>query len=93
MCCSKCSASGLPIVATAAGGSVEVVLDGKNGLLVPIDDLQHLAAAMRQLIGDADAAQVRAAAREFVEQHHGNERFVREYAALYRELLLAKRTL
>ena len=88
----EASASGLPIVATAAGGSVEVVHDGENGLLVPLDDLQRLAAAMRQLIDDAELRRrFGAAAREFVEQNYGNERFVREYAALYRDLLLAKR--
>ncbi len=88
----EASASGLPIVATAAGGSVEVVRDGENGLLVPLDDLQRLAAAMRQLIDDAELRRrFGAAAREFVEQNYGNERFVREYAALYRGLLLAKR--
>lgn len=41
-----------PIIATNVGGNPELVGD-KNGLLVPIKDATALAAAMRQLAGDA----------------------------------------
>ena len=43
-------AAGKPIVATAVGGTVEVVSDGDNGLLVPPEDPQALAARMLVLL-------------------------------------------
>ncbi len=42
-------AAGLPVVATNAGGSKEVVEDGRNGLLVPPQRKDLLAAAIRRL--------------------------------------------
>ncbi len=87
----EASASALPIVATAAGGSGEVVHDGETGFLVPVDDLERLTSAMHRAISDADLGRAMgAAARELIERDYGVERCVREYADLYRELLLAK---
>jgi phosphatidylinositol alpha-1,6-mannosyltransferase len=43
-------AAGKPIIATAVGGNVEVVVDGANGLLVPPDEPAALAVAMRRLL-------------------------------------------
>ena len=39
-------------MATAAGGSAEIVIDGQTGLLVPVDDRTALAAAIRRLVTD-----------------------------------------
>jgi L-malate glycosyltransferase len=61
-------AAGRPIVATAAGGIPEVVVDGETGLLVPPRDAESLAAAIldmlrngatRQRMADAGFARVR----------------------------------
>lgn len=46
-------AVGTPVVATAAGGVVEVVEDGRNGLLVPPGDAEALAAAIGRFFQDA----------------------------------------
>ena len=43
-------AAGLPVVATAVGGSVEVVQEGVTGYLVPAKDPARLAEALRKLI-------------------------------------------
>jgi glycosyltransferase involved in cell wall biosynthesis len=45
-------AVGTPVLATAAGGVVEVVDDGRNGLLVPPGDTDALAQAIRRFFGD-----------------------------------------
>jgi glycosyltransferase involved in cell wall biosynthesis len=45
-------AAGKPIVATAVGGNVEVVVEGENGFLVPPEDPQALAARMLILLED-----------------------------------------
>lgn len=51
----------VPVVATHVGGIPEVVTDGETGRLVPPDDAGALAAAMREVLQDPDAAQARAA--------------------------------
>jgi glycosyltransferase involved in cell wall biosynthesis len=45
-------AVGCPVIATAVGGVSEVVRDGENGLLVPANDVDALAAAIRRFFGD-----------------------------------------
>jgi glycosyltransferase involved in cell wall biosynthesis len=49
-------AAGLPIVATRCSSAVEELLDGGAGMLVPVDDPNALAAAVRTLLSDADLA-------------------------------------
>jgi glycosyltransferase involved in cell wall biosynthesis len=45
-------AVGTPVVSTSVGGVPEVVRDGDNGLLVPPNDPDALAAALRHILGD-----------------------------------------
>jgi glycosyltransferase involved in cell wall biosynthesis len=45
-------ARGVPVVATRSGGSREIVRDGQDGLLVPPEDPEALAAALHRLLGD-----------------------------------------
>jgi glycosyltransferase involved in cell wall biosynthesis len=45
-------AVGTPVVSTAVGGVPEVVTDGDNGLLVPPNDPDALAAALRRMLED-----------------------------------------
>jgi colanic acid/amylovoran biosynthesis glycosyltransferase len=47
-------ALGLPCVATAVGGTPELLRDGVDGLLVPPADEQALAAALARLVDDAE---------------------------------------
>jgi len=43
---------GLPVVASRAIGPANLIRDGQDGLLVPIDDSDALAAGIRRLLGD-----------------------------------------
>ncbi len=45
-------ATGLPCIGTNIGGTVETIVDGESGLLVPPDDPQALASAMVTLAED-----------------------------------------
>lgn len=45
---------GLAIIATAAGGTPELIRDGREGLLVPPDDPPALAARLARLLGDPE---------------------------------------
>jgi glycosyltransferase involved in cell wall biosynthesis len=83
----EAAAAGRPIAATAAGGTVEVIEDGRTGLLVPVGDEAALAGAVRRLVQDPELrARLGAAARVHVEATFGMDRMVAEYAALYDEL-------
>jgi glycosyltransferase involved in cell wall biosynthesis/predicted metal-dependent phosphoesterase TrpH len=48
----EAGASGLPVVAAATGGALELVHDGRTGLLVPPDEPRALAAALVELASD-----------------------------------------
>jgi glycosyltransferase involved in cell wall biosynthesis len=48
----EASAAGVPVVATAVGGTPEVVADGETGLLVPAGDPDALAGALLTLLRD-----------------------------------------
>jgi glycosyltransferase involved in cell wall biosynthesis len=43
----EAQAAGRPVVAVAAGGALETVVDGETGVLVPPDDVDALAAVLR----------------------------------------------
>jgi glycosyltransferase involved in cell wall biosynthesis len=45
-------ACGIPVVATAVGGNLELVADGENGFLVPPESPQKLAKEIIQLVND-----------------------------------------
>ncbi len=48
----EAKAAGVAVVATAAGGTPEIVRHGIDGLLVPVGDGPALAEAIRRLLGD-----------------------------------------
>ena len=71
-------AVGTPVLATAAGGVAEVVRDGENGLLVPIEDAEALAAAVGRYFGDGELRErLRAAAAPSVEEYAPERVFAR----------------
>lgn len=81
-------AAGLPVVATAVGGTPGVVLDGKTGLLVPPSDPPALAGALQQLLSDPQQARTMGqAGRRRVEEQYTQQRMVERMEALYQELL------
>lgn len=47
-------AAGKPVIATRGGGPNEIVIDGVSGVLIPMNDVDALASAMRKLLSDAD---------------------------------------
>lgn len=52
-------ASGLPVISTdvPSGGTVELMTDGENGLIIPVGDRQALEKAMDRLLGDTAYAE------------------------------------
>ncbi|MER3422141.1 MAG: hypothetical protein C4293_01790 [Nitrospiraceae bacterium] len=44
--------AGIPVVTTAAGGAVEVVIDGRTGFVVPCGDIEAIARRTLELLGN-----------------------------------------
>lgn len=69
--CLEASAHGLAVIATRCGGPAEIVEDGVTGFLVPVGDVEAMAARMADLLSDPPrAAAMGEAGRRLV-----NERF------------------
>lgn len=84
-------ATARPVVATRVGGIPEVVTDGVDGLLVPSDDINALAAALDRLITNHDlAAQLAAAGRRRVVADFDLDRTIDRLVAFYRALMSAR---
>ena len=80
-------AFGLPVVSTCAGKTHEVLVDGKNGFLVPVNDEQALAHALLQLYDNRLLAETMGQAnRDLVERDYALHCMVARYYALYDEL-------
>jgi len=78
-------ASGVPIVATDVGGNREIVVDGRNGRLVPPARDDALADAFAMLLRDPAAAEdMRSAGRAWALREASVETMARRYDALYR---------
>jgi glycosyltransferase involved in cell wall biosynthesis len=85
-------AAGRPSVATAVGGTPEVLDDGETGWLVPAGDPEALARALGEALGDPrEAARRGAAARQAVEDRMGIDAMVRRYQTFYREVTAERR--
>jgi glycosyltransferase involved in cell wall biosynthesis len=79
-------ACALPVVTTPVSGIPELVRDGENGLLVPPDDPDALAAAILRLRGDAALRRrLGEAARATVRERFDGDRLAGELVALFRE--------
>lgn len=79
--------AGLPVVATAVDGTVEVVEDRKNGLLVAPGKPQELASAIQTLVEDPGLRRKLAdAGRADLARRFTLARMIREYEEAYRRL-------
>lgn len=81
-------ASGVPMVATAVGGTPEMVEDGVTGLLVPPRDASALAEAVSSLLADPSRGRtIGAAAKQRVATSFSLQATVRKTERLYEHLM------
>lgn len=81
-------AASVPVVATRAGGTPEVVQDGETGVLVPSRDPARLAAALLTLTTDpAGRRHIGAAGRRRLEAAFTLQRMAADYQRLYHACL------
>jgi glycosyltransferase involved in cell wall biosynthesis len=80
-----------PVVASAAPGTTELVVDGQTGVLVPVGDHRLLARAIRDMVRDpARARRMGEAGRARVEANFRADTMVAQFAELYEDLARSK---
>lgn len=83
----EAQAAGLPVVATRSGGPEEIITDRENGLLVPVNDPQALASALREVLTNQSLAQSLAeAGRQSARARFSIETMLDQYESIYRKL-------
>ena len=87
-------ASGLPVIASAVGGNVEIIDNGKTGRLFEPRDTQALTGLIADYANDAQlrAAHARMARRAAVEKF-ALDTMVGKYEAIYTSLCYGSQTL
>jgi glycosyltransferase involved in cell wall biosynthesis len=78
----------LPVISTRTPGALELIEDGRNGLLVPCKDDRALAASIRECLNDQSGQLVRlgVAGKASLASDHSSEAIVRAYLDMYASL-------
>lgn len=81
-------AAGLPIIATASEGALEIIEDGVSGKLVPTDDPKALAHAINELLDNpVECARLARNALSTARDRFSVARMARDTEQVYREVL------
>ena len=81
-------ASGLPWVATMVGEVPKIITDGESGLLVPVEDVEALAAKIVVLLKNPEErCRLGEGARRRVEMEFSVDRMASEYLDIYQQVL------
>jgi glycosyltransferase involved in cell wall biosynthesis len=80
-------ALGKPVVATAAGGPLEIIEDGISGVLIPPGDPDRLAATIDRILGDRSLAAALGRAAAERAQAFSEQGMAQRFAALLRNLI------
>ncbi|WP_182086466.1 glycosyltransferase [Aureimonas sp. ME7] len=89
----EAGAAALPVVATADNGTLEQIEEGLSGLFVPHESPEAVAQAVLGLLADpARAGRLGAALRETVERTYAIPVVIRQWEALFEEVLAEARS-
>lgn len=78
----------LPVLSTRNEGARELVREGENALLAPLNDAAGLAEALRRMLhlGQAERDRLAAAGHATVQREHSEQGVVAAYLAMYEQL-------
>jgi len=83
---------GLPVIAAASQGPRQLIEDGVNGLLVPVDDPTAMAAAIMDMVSDPQrAASLAREGRQSYERDYTEAASVARHLALFEAVLKTRR--
>jgi len=80
-------AAGLPVVSSAVGGTVEAVVDGVTGYLVPPSDVEAMADRLGRLVSDPEGARKMGAQGLARVEEFSATTMVHRLESLYEELM------
>jgi len=81
-------AAGLPVVATAVGGTPELVIPGETGLLAPPGGAEELAGALLEVLADpVNARSMGARGRSVIARDYSLDALASGHAAMYGSVL------
>jgi glycosyltransferase involved in cell wall biosynthesis len=80
-------AAGLPCVVTSVGDNAKIVEDGTTGIVVPPENPEALATALRKMLADSEMRQAMGEAARKKAQEYSVERMAARIAEVYEELL------
>ena len=81
-------AAGLPVVAAASEGALEIIEDGRSGKLVPIDDPEAMAQAINDLLDDPlERSRLARNAKHAARERYSVARMASDTERVYREVL------
>lgn len=87
-------ARGIPAIATAVGGIPQVIEDGKNGLIISVDDVDQLSAKLVFLLGSKEVrAKIGLVGRETIHQKFCVNKSIGSVLNIYKEISCKKRRL
>ena len=81
----EAQAMGRPVIATAHGGALETVLDGKTGYLIPVGDAASMASAIERAVQTLDFDAI--AARKRISEQFSTQSLQRKTLSIYNDLL------
>jgi glycosyltransferase involved in cell wall biosynthesis len=82
-------ATGRAVVCTDVGGVRDIIRDGENGYVVPVNDQAEMTAALERLVTDEKLRERMAAAADRIAARFSAERLVGELETLYRGLIVS----
>lgn len=81
-------ASGVPIVASDTGGVREIVKDGWNGLLTPVEEIDQLSVTIKRLLTDQDLSQRISKNAQQTIQNYSWQKIAAQTESLYQRLIM-----
>jgi len=84
---------GVPVVATRAGGTVDLIRDGQTGLLAPVGDAEAVAHCLVRMFTDTELRKrISRTASQQIRDEYTIEQLVMRTETVYKELLNAAAT-
>ena len=80
--------SGLPVVASAVGGIVDIIKNEENGILVPQKDSKSIARALERVIGDKVLAKKLVENSKATVKEFSPQTIAQEYTKIFQNCIL-----